>query len=354
MLGGKSTRQRQLITKAVLPESSLLAAQEPSTDPQSSWGWKAALEVAQSNTLLRAGSATTGCSGLCQSGFEDLQGWKLHHLSGQPAPACDHQQSESVFLCLDGISCISVCCHCHWSCHWAPLRRVWLHCLYSLHQEFISELSPSWPAPDLSASPCMTDRCFNPSITLVAFCRTYSSVSTSLTPGIPVLDSALLICLPLPLVTLCLLQPIALLAFLLKFHIQRGVRCPPPHSVQQGPFCKAASQADGPQPVLLPVIISSKMRDLASPCWTLRWSNSLLTSVKENPSQQHSHAISELWRVTLHVPALISRYYWCVLLPEIEVMATKTNNQKMGFCHNGFLSHLLMGKHSNSYRLRLL
>lgn len=239
MLGGKSTRQRQLITKAVLPESSLLAAQEPSTDPQSSWGWKAALEVARSNTLLRAGSATTGCSGLCQSGFEDLQGWKLHHLSGQPAPACDHQQSESVFLCLDGISCISVCCHCHWSCHWAPLRRVWLHCLYSLHQEFISELSPSWSAPDLSASPCMTDRCFNPSITLVAFCRPYSSVSTSLTPGIPVLDSALLICLPLPLVTLCLLQPIALLAFFVE--IPHPTWCLMPTSPQcpAGPFLQS-------------------------------------------------------------------------------------------------------------------
>ena len=44
------------------------------------------------------------------------------------------------FLCLNRISCVSVGAHCLWSCHWAPLRRAWLHSLYSFPIRYLNTL----------------------------------------------------------------------------------------------------------------------------------------------------------------------------------------------------------------------
>lgn len=60
-----------------------------------------------------------------QPGFENihLQGWSLHHLSGQPLPVFDHFQNKKVvFLCFDGIICVSSCALC-------------LRCLHEYHEE---------------------------------------------------------------------------------------------------------------------------------------------------------------------------------------------------------------------------
>lgn len=60
-----------------------------------------------------------------QSGFEyiHLKGWSLHHLSGQPLSVFDHSQNKKVvFLCFDGITCISSCALC-------------LRCFLEYHEE---------------------------------------------------------------------------------------------------------------------------------------------------------------------------------------------------------------------------
>jgi len=45
--------------------------------------------------------------------------------------------AEKCFVTLSGISWISVCAHCPWSCHSVPWRKVWLHLLTPFHQIFI-------------------------------------------------------------------------------------------------------------------------------------------------------------------------------------------------------------------------
>lgn len=42
--------------------------------------------------------AALRCSEPCLRGFEYLQGWRFHNLSGHPIPVFDHPQSKKVFL----------------------------------------------------------------------------------------------------------------------------------------------------------------------------------------------------------------------------------------------------------------
>jgi len=49
-----------------------------------------------------------------------------HSLSVQPVPVLGHPHSEKCFLSSSRISRVSVCAHCLWSHHWAPVQRVWL------------------------------------------------------------------------------------------------------------------------------------------------------------------------------------------------------------------------------------
>lgn len=53
-----------------------------------------------------------------QLALGSLQEWRHHNTSG-----LGHSHSE----CSEGTSCASVCACCPWPCHWAPLRRAWLH-----------------------------------------------------------------------------------------------------------------------------------------------------------------------------------------------------------------------------------
>lgn len=97
--------------------------------------------------------------------------------------------SKNVFLCLNGIPCISVCDCSFFSFHWVLLRRNWIHLLYS-HQIFIhinTHLYASiplwnlsfqgWKIPALSLSWYV--RCSDPLIILVDLGQTHSSTSIS-------------------------------------------------------------------------------------------------------------------------------------------------------------------------------
>lgn len=84
--------------------------------------------------LLKPGSVTAGYSGSCHTAvflisarMEISQPQQASCSSIQPPS----QNKKRFFLCLNGISCISVCTHCTSSCHWATLRRVRLCLLYS-------------------------------------------------------------------------------------------------------------------------------------------------------------------------------------------------------------------------------
>lgn len=77
--------------------------------------------------LLKQGQPRQVAQDHVRSGFERLQGQRLHNLSGQHVPVFYHPHREkSVFLCSNGISCVSVCACCFSFCLWALLRRVWL------------------------------------------------------------------------------------------------------------------------------------------------------------------------------------------------------------------------------------
>lgn len=55
-------------------------------ESQNSLGWKESLEVIWPNTLLKAESAGTGCSGPCSVKPEYLQRWRFHNSVG-PCPS---------------------------------------------------------------------------------------------------------------------------------------------------------------------------------------------------------------------------------------------------------------------------
>ena len=67
-----------------------------------------------------------------QLGFEYVHRQTLQNLPGQSMTVFHNPHSKQVFfLCLKGISCISMCAHCFLFCHWAPLRIICLHLLCS-------------------------------------------------------------------------------------------------------------------------------------------------------------------------------------------------------------------------------
>lgn len=55
-------------------------------ESQNSLGWKESLEVIWPNTLFKAESARTGCSGPCSVKPEYLQPWRFHN-SVDPCPS---------------------------------------------------------------------------------------------------------------------------------------------------------------------------------------------------------------------------------------------------------------------------
>lgn len=63
------------------------------------------------------------------SNFEYVSGWRLHSLSVHFMPMFSHCNSETNER--KSTKQNLLCSHCHLSFHWAPLKRFWLHLLYS-------------------------------------------------------------------------------------------------------------------------------------------------------------------------------------------------------------------------------
>lgn len=81
---------------------------------------------------LKQGHPEQVVPSLVQSGLEYLHWLRLHSLYAA-VPLFDQPQNKEVLiLCSEAISCVSFCAPCLLSCHWAPLRRVWLPLLHSL------------------------------------------------------------------------------------------------------------------------------------------------------------------------------------------------------------------------------
>ena len=71
--------------------------------------------------LLQQGQLELVDSAVVRLGFEYLQGWRLHDLSGQPGPLVEPPQGKKVVSCLAmGISCVLICARCLVHC------QVWL------------------------------------------------------------------------------------------------------------------------------------------------------------------------------------------------------------------------------------
>ena len=100
---------------------------QPSEESQNSWGWNKALEVVWSNSPAQARPPEAGWPGPCPGSFLISSRMESPQpLSATCASAWSPPQWKNVFWCVEGTSCVSVCAHCFWSCHWAPLKRAWL------------------------------------------------------------------------------------------------------------------------------------------------------------------------------------------------------------------------------------
>ena len=119
-----------------------------------------------------------------QLGFEYLEVWRLHNISGQPIFNDLHKQI-SILLCLRRISCMSVCACCLLFLSLASLRWM-VHFLYSPHQRFIhiDEISLCLLFSRLYSPSShrlfLYDRCSSPFIIVVAQCWTCYNKSVSL------------------------------------------------------------------------------------------------------------------------------------------------------------------------------
>lgn len=109
--------------------------------------------------------------------FKFLKGKRLYSLTEQPLT-----QWKTVSWYSEGTSCVSVCAHCLWSWHWAPLKRVWLQPLYNLPTSSYTHWEPFLLYADetSSLSLCSQKKCHNLFITLVALRWTTSTVFMSL------------------------------------------------------------------------------------------------------------------------------------------------------------------------------
>jgi len=112
----------------------------PSEESQNGWGWKAPLEVILPNAPGQAGPPRASCPGPCPRQLSSVS--KVEGSTTSPS---------NLFQCLvtlivknvlpdTGTSCVSVCAYCHWSCHWAPLKRARLHLLCNPHFRYLYTL----------------------------------------------------------------------------------------------------------------------------------------------------------------------------------------------------------------------
>ena len=104
-------------------------------------------------TQVQVGSPRASCPVPCPDVF-----WISPRMETLPPPwpTCASARlpsmGKSVSWCSEGTSCFSVCTHCLWSCHWAPLRRARPHPLSTLLQVFVYTDAIPVTAPEAKAS----------------------------------------------------------------------------------------------------------------------------------------------------------------------------------------------------------
>lgn len=99
------------------------------TESQGGWGRKGPLEVVWFNTLAQIGSPRAVFPGPCpDTAFEYLHLWRILNLPGK---LCLCSVTLTVKRRLGGASCVSICAHCFWFCHWALLKSIQLCSLYA-------------------------------------------------------------------------------------------------------------------------------------------------------------------------------------------------------------------------------
>lgn len=86
-------------------------------ESQNGWDWKEALKVIWSNFPVQAQPPATGNPGLCP----DCCWISQKEISTDFLNSLCQCSVKSVFWCSEGASCVSICSHCLWSCHRAPL-----------------------------------------------------------------------------------------------------------------------------------------------------------------------------------------------------------------------------------------
>lgn len=89
-------------------------------------------------SLLKGRSARANCSEPCPARFQVSASMKTPQLLyATCSKVWPPSQQKVFFFCLSGNSCISVCANCLWSCHRAPLRKVWFHLLSPSPKVFV-------------------------------------------------------------------------------------------------------------------------------------------------------------------------------------------------------------------------
>lgn len=103
---------------------------EDIAQPHSNRGLKEPLEVIWSNPLLKQVHS--------EAASQDNVEMALNtSMEGDSVTSMDNLlqftfTGKNVTLCLGGPSSVSICAHCLLFCHWASLRRIWLHLLCTL------------------------------------------------------------------------------------------------------------------------------------------------------------------------------------------------------------------------------
>lgn len=94
------------------------------TESWDGWGRKRPSEVDLFHILAQIGSPRAAFPA-----FEYLHVWRIHNLSEKLCPC---SVTLTVKRHLGGSSCVSICAHRFWFCHWAPLKSIQIWLLYTL------------------------------------------------------------------------------------------------------------------------------------------------------------------------------------------------------------------------------
>lgn len=124
------SRRLLLLRNTVLVEESHLKYLKI-TESQNGWGWWGPMDVIWSKLLLKQGHPETSFPGLWLDNFLIFP----RRLTPQSPQATYFSAVTFIvtkcLLMFRWTSCASVCVHCLLFCHWEPLKRAWLHSLFT-------------------------------------------------------------------------------------------------------------------------------------------------------------------------------------------------------------------------------